>query len=111
MDRRADPTVTTPERDGAAVEAVDFIRRLMSAWECCATCAGGVLGQRDRARQAAAKAEAWDEGCLAESGHDHQWTRCAACPHAEDQPCACSGERCTTCPANPYCELADREAT
>ena len=39
-------------------EPLEFIRRLVGAWDCCGTCAGGVLAQRDRAREAAAATRA-----------------------------------------------------
>jgi hypothetical protein len=32
----------------AETPAVEFIRALTRAWDCCGTCAGGVLAQRDR---------------------------------------------------------------
>ena len=35
------------------VEALAFIKALVGAWDCCGTCAGGVLAQRDRALRAA----------------------------------------------------------
>ena len=39
-------------------DEADFIRRLVSAWECCATCAGGVLLRHDRAVRAGALEDA-----------------------------------------------------
>lgn len=39
-------------------DAASFIRALVGAWDCCATCAGGVLLRHDRERMA----QAWDEG-------------------------------------------------
>ena len=39
-------------------EGVEFIRSLTSAWECCATCAGGVLAVHDREVQAKALRDA-----------------------------------------------------
>lgn len=39
-------------------EAVEFIKRLVGAWDCCGTCAGGVLAAHDRS----VAAQAWDEG-------------------------------------------------
>lgn len=33
-------------------DAVAFIKRLINAWDCCGTCAGGVLAARDRAMRA-----------------------------------------------------------
>jgi hypothetical protein len=35
------------------VEAAAFIKALIGAWDCCGTCAGGVLAKRDRALRAA----------------------------------------------------------
>ena len=42
-------------------EGVAFIRRLFDAWDCCGTCAGGVLLARIRNERAAALREAADE--------------------------------------------------
>jgi hypothetical protein len=39
-------------------EAVAFIRALVNAWDCCGTCAGGVLAKRDRERDATLVAQA-----------------------------------------------------
>jgi hypothetical protein len=33
--------------------------------------------------------------------HDHEWTRCEGCPRADNEPCACSGGACPTCPTPP----------
>lgn len=29
-------------------DAIAFIRKLVGAWDCCGTCAGGVLAEHDR---------------------------------------------------------------
>lgn len=39
---------------------VEFIRRLVAAWDCCGTCAGGVLAERDRERDAAIASQSED---------------------------------------------------
>lgn len=46
-------------------EAVDFIKRLVGAWDCCGTCAGGVLAAHDAevaARALREAADAWTQG-------------------------------------------------
>lgn len=63
---------------GRDVEAVAFIKRLVGAWDCCGTCAGGVLASRDTAQRtriaAAIRAEAdricAQRGCHV-AGNDH----------------------------------------
>ena len=59
-------------------EAAAFIRSLVGAWDCCATCAGGVLLRHDRERMA----QAWDEAVrsahLRETEH---WTGIAHDPN------------------------------
>lgn len=41
-------------------EGVAFIRSLLGAWDCCGTCAGGVLLKRERQRMALAFDEGWN---------------------------------------------------
>lgn len=36
----------------------NIVQRIVNAWDCCGTCAGGILA----AELAAAAAKAWDEG-------------------------------------------------
>lgn len=47
-----DVNLTNTERE----RGIDFIKRLEGAWDCCATCAGGVLAERDARVRAAALA-------------------------------------------------------
>jgi hypothetical protein len=35
------------EVEARRMEAVAFIKRLVGAWDCCGTCAGGVLAVHD----------------------------------------------------------------
>lgn len=51
----------------AQQEAVTFIRALVGAWDCCGTCAGGVLAKRDRQLKAAAWGEGYEAGWADES--------------------------------------------
>lgn len=56
--------------------AVGFIRRLLNAWDCCGTCAGGVLAERDRERDARVKCRSCGHAphrsdCEVETGYDH----------------------------------------
>ena len=48
----SDVNLTNTERE----RGIDFIKRLEGAWDCCATCAGGLLADRDARVRAAALA-------------------------------------------------------
>lgn len=60
-------------------ETVDIVQHIVNAWDCCGTCAGGVLAEhvRTAVQQAEQRgaARAWDEGhraCyLFERGETH----------------------------------------
>jgi hypothetical protein len=43
------------------VHGADFIRSLFGAWDCCGTCAGGVLARHDREVRARALRDAADQ--------------------------------------------------
>lgn len=75
----------TADRAQVDTDAVDFIRRLVGAWDCCGTCAGGLLAEHDRQRNAALLAEvesirakvadAYDEGAKAASPYGGAYLR------------------------------------
>lgn len=43
----------------SASDAVDFVKRLVGAWDCCATCAGGVLAAHDAEVRERERYEGW----------------------------------------------------
>ena len=73
----------------------EFIRALIGAWDCCGTCAGGVLLRRDRERMAAA----WDEGHRTPKRRGPDDCRCAA--YNEDE-CGCGEYGSNIITPNPY---------
>jgi hypothetical protein len=66
-----EPATASRHEGGRAdgVEALAFIRALVNAWDCCGTCAGGVLAKRDRERDAQRDAAAEQRG--REDNADH----------------------------------------
>lgn len=52
------PAVAASTGTSEDVEAPNVIQRIVNAWDCCGTCAGGVLARHVADREAAARAEA-----------------------------------------------------